>query len=358
MMMRSSGSVPAAVGRGLWRSWFGGVVAVMGLVACGGSPPPPPETALVADPPSGDAAGTPGEGLADLDRGIAYVEKEAWEDAKEHLERAVAARPEDGDARYYLAVAHLNLGDAVAAEAGFKAAIERDTGLYLARAQLGGLYAGSDPPRAREAIEVLEPALAAIPDGPDEKSLRADVAQVLGFAHRVEKNYAASQQHYEASLRAEDNPQVRFAMADMLLEAGRKDEARAALERYVATVQDDPKILVAVARMLARAGGAEPCVTALDRALTLAPKVKTLFIDRGRCHLQAGDAKAAREDFNRALKLDDRFQDAYFFLGLSWLESNNRPRAVEAFQQVVRLDKTSKVGQAAQKRLDGLAGRP
>jgi len=333
-------------------SVFGALCLMTSGLACGGTPPPPPDSALVADPPPSD--GTPGEGLSEMDRGIAYVAQEEWEEAKVHFDEAIASMPKNGEAHYYLAVTQLNLGHAAAAEESFRKAVELDSDLYLARAQLGALYAGSEPPRCEQALEVLLPALESIPDKPEEKSLRADTESYVGFCFWDGKKYEEATTHYEASLAAEDLPNTRLALGSMLLEAKKNAAAVPHFEAYAKTVEKDPKQLVKLGQTLARAGAPDKCVEMLDKAIAL-DEAKVPLLIRGRCKLQNEDAEGARGDFTKALELDNRFQDAYFFMGVAWLESNNRPKAAEAFQQVIRIDKTTKVAKAAQQRLESLA---
>jgi len=327
-----------------------------GLIACGGTPPPPPDSALVADPPPSDG-GAPGEGVGELDRGIAYIEQGAWEEAQDHFKKAIEKMPGQGEPRYYLALTHLQLGDAAAAEDGFKKAIELDPKLYLARAQLGALYANGETPRCTEALEVLVPALESIPATDEDKTLKADSEGIAGYCYWQTKDYAASQKHYEASLAAEDLPNTRLALGSMLMEADKPKVAVPHFEAYAESLGDDPKQLAQMGRTFSKAGAPGKCIEMLDRAVELDADAKMPLLMRGQCKIQNDDLKGAREDFLKAIEKDNRFQEAYFYMGVAWLESKNRLKSAEAFQQVVRIDKKTKVGQAAQKRLEEIAKR-
>ncbi|MCA9620623.1 MAG: tetratricopeptide repeat protein [Myxococcales bacterium] len=319
------------------------MAAAVVVTGCATAQPAPPS--LVADPPLTDDGRAPGAGQADLDRGIAYIEKEAWDKALPYLDAALEAKPDNAEAHYYRALAQARLGNAEAAETGFEKAIELNPELTLARAHLGELYLTSQPPRAQKAIEVLTPAVEAEPKA-------ADLHQLLGFAYRMEKNYKEASKHYQASLAAEDNADVRFDFADMLFEAGELDEAAAQMRLVLPKFKTDKAIVAQLAHRFAKAKAYDDCVEAFTVAIGLDQKEPGFFLHRGLCQHSLQKEEKARVDYKKAIDLDAKFQPGWYYMGMSWLGDNKRTQALDAFEKAWRIDKESAIGKAAKEKLD------
>jgi Tfp pilus assembly protein PilF len=319
------------------------------VVGCGPSNQPPPRI-LDADPAPTDDGRAPGAGQADLDRGVAYVEKEAWEDALPHLQAAIEAQPKNAEAHYYLAVVHSRMGQRDEAKKGFEEALELDPSLTLARAHLAEILLTSQPIAAKQAIEVLGPAIEAEPKAPD-------LHQLMGFAYRVEKDYGASDKHYKASLSAKDDAQVRFDYADMLFEAKRLDESARQMRKIMPAFEKDKTVLAQLAHRFAKAKAFDDCVDAFTKAIAVDAKEPGFFLHRGLCQHSLKKEAAARADYEKALAVDKKFQPAYYYMGMSWLGEEKRTRAIQALRKAWNIDKGSKVGKAARAKLDELKVR-
>src|SRR5437868_61219 len=103
-----------------------GTFVAIGLVAVVGcsSPPPPQEPVLIADPPVGGTEGlASGAANTELQRAIQYIKNEKYADAKAHLEKALAEKPDLAEGNYYMGLAVEMLGDKKAAEEYYKKAI-------------------------------------------------------------------------------------------------------------------------------------------------------------------------------------------------------------------------------------------
>ena len=316
------------------------------LTGCPSPPPLPPPT-LDADPADDDPM-SGGEAVGALDRAMAYVEREAWEQALPHLEKALRANPEHAKATYYHALAKQRLGHSAEAEEGFKKAIALDDKLTLARAHLGELYLTGDPLRSAEAVEVLGPAADAEPSDPD-------IQQLLAFALRVEKDYDRAATHYERALAAEDSDKVRFDFADMLFEAGMMDKAAEQMRKLFPKLKTDLKQVAQFALRFRKAKAWKDCVDAYTTAIELKKDEKSFYLNRGLCrHSLKETEDTVRNDYQKALELDPRFQTGWYYLGMSWLHSKKRRRARDAFRTAVKLGKDSEVGKKAQAKLDGM----
>jgi tetratricopeptide (TPR) repeat protein len=328
------------------------------LGGCPGPETPPPH--LVADPPPTDDGMPPGAGQGDLDRADTLLQNERWDEALPYAEKALAAQPDNGAAHFYVALAKYRLGDVEAAEKGFVAALDNQAGAPAdrrdllatnARAYLGEIYLGAEPPRAKEAIEVLTPALSTAPNDPV-------VHELLGFAHRVEGDFAAAAKHYKKALAENDNPDVRFQYADALFEAQKYDQVAAELRKLLPAYAEDVEKVAFIAHRFAKSKAYDDCIKAFDIAVGLKKSEPSFYLYRGMCRHELGKEDEARADYTKALEIDARFQPAHYAMGQSWLTSKQRAKAVKAFEQTIKLGKDTDVGKAAQKKLAEMAQKP
>src|SRR5262245_8883979 len=123
---------------------FGVIVALWGC-----SPAPEAkDPALTADPPVGGAEGlSTGAANTELNRAIEYIKNSKFDEAKKHLEAALAEKPNDDQANFFMGVTMENLGDKKAAEASYKKALEANPALVDAALNLTAIYLDQDPPR-------------------------------------------------------------------------------------------------------------------------------------------------------------------------------------------------------------------
>lgn len=327
---------------------YGIGLALVWAMGVGCGPAQRPDPMLVADPPPTEDGSEPGAGVSDMDRGIAYIEKQAWEQALSHLERAVAAQESNAEAQYYYGLALGKVGRHGEAETHLEKAIALDENLHLARAHLGEIYLTGDNLRGKEAIAHLEPAAKAMPKD-------ADIQQLLGFAYRVDKKYDESAKAYKASLAIEDRPQVRFDYADMLFEAEKMDAAVAEMRKLFPLFDKDVQVVAQLAHRFAKAKAFEDCVKAFDKAIALDKSQPAFYLHRGLCRHSLDESEdAVRKDYQKAIEIDPKFQAGWYYLGQSFLESKRRQQAVDAFKEAVKLGKGTPVGQKAQEKLDGM----
>jgi tetratricopeptide (TPR) repeat protein len=322
------------------------------LVGCPG--PPQVGTSLVADPPPSDGGLPPGAGLGEFDRGVAYIEKGAWEQALPHLERALEADPQNAEAHYFRAVAHMELGNYEVAETGFEKALEITPSLVVARAKLGALYLGADPPRAAEAIEVLGPAAG---KAGDDKEFGADIYSHLAFAYRETKNWDKSAEAYDKALQLEDSARIHFEYADMLFHAGRLDQMPAHLRKAMPAFAGDKQMIAHIAHRFAKSSAWADCVAAFDAAVKVDDKEPAFYLHRGLCKHELEQNDAAIADYEKAVAVAPSFQPGWYYLGRAYLEAKQRKKAGDALETAVKLDPASDVGQKAQDQLDKMSGK-
>lgn len=323
------------------------VPLLLSLASSGCDPQPTgPDPVLIADPPPTDDGRAPGAGNSDYDRGLAYIEKEAYAEALPHFERALEAQPDNAEALYYRGLALARTGERARAEQDLARAIELDEKLVLARLHLGALYL-EDPPKPDKAVAVLEPAV-------EQDPKAADIREQLAFAYRLAGNKDKALAQYKQSLALQDNPDVRLGYADLLFEMGKEEEARAQMKRLVASFAQDVEKLAFVAHRLAKTKAYDDCVKAFDAAIALEPKQPGFFLHRGLCKHGLKKEKQARDDYEKALSIDGKFQPAHYYLAQSYLEDKMRGKALEHLRKAVSIDKSSAVGKKAQQELKTL----
>ncbi|WP_437615339.1 tetratricopeptide repeat protein [Sorangium sp. So ce834] len=320
--------------------------------ACGGAQDGPREPLgdpLLADPPDGsDAATSKGTSTSALDRGVAYIKNERYEEAKPHLLRAIEHEPGNAEAHYYLGLAHEKTNDRAGAEASYKKALERDPKLEAAALNLAALYL-DEPARPDEAIAVLAKAIEQAPG-------RAALHQNLGYAYGLKRDVANASKHYEAALKAEDSAATRFAYGAMLFEAKELDRAAAELKKALAATGDDVATIATIGRMLGPAKAYADCVAAFDRAIKLKPEAE-FHVRRGTCRHELGDEQGARADYQAAIKVDPKFAAAHYYLGLSFLAERKPQSALAALTEAGKHGGDTEIGKRARAKVKELSAR-
>jgi len=321
--------------------------AALWLAACGGPQQAPAEDPLVADPPAGsDEGASKGAAGTELNRGVAYIKNERYEEAKAHLQKALELKPGSAEAAYYLGLASEKTGDRAGAEASYKRALKSDPALAEAAVNLGAIYL-EDPPRPDDAIAVLKPALAKAADP-------VSLHQNLAYAYGLKKDYASAGKHYEAALAKGERTELRFAYGAMLLEAKDPDGASVQLKQALASAPDDPALLASIGRMLGPVKAYAECVKAFDRAIKLKPEVAELYVRRGTCRHELKDEQGARTDYEAAIKADPKFAPAHYYLGMSFLVRQKPQSARAAFQQAAKHGQGTEIGARASEKLKAL----
>ncbi len=312
---------------------------------CGCPSPPVSPPSLVADPPPTEDGKPPGADITAMDRGKAFIQKEAWTEALVEFEQLVASDPSNAKSQYFRALSLKQLGRFDEAQGGFEKAIELDDGLVEARVHLGEALLNTDPPNASKAIEVLKPAVAAEPKAKDSRHL-------LAYAHYLEGQFGEAATHYAAVLEMGEDKDIHFQLADSLFRAGSVDESVVHMRKLVPLFNTDLEVVVLFADRFYKAKAHEDCVKTVDVALGLQPDNPAFFLRRGLCKHGLNKETQARADYAEAIVRNNKFQAAYFYLGKSWQSERRRAKALNAFQKAVSIDADSKVGVRAQAEID------
>lgn len=325
---------------------FGIFTSALALAACA-SAPPKQEEPLVADPPAGAAEGSVGaESGTELDRGVAFLQNEKFEDAKAHLKKAIDVDPKNAKARVYYGIALEKTGDKAGAEESHKKALELQPGMPEATEELSGMYL-EDPPRPDDAIAILK---VAVEKNPSDARLQTNLGYAYGLKHDVE----ASSRAYEAALAKGSDPQIEFAYGSMLLENKQGERAAPHLKKALDATKDDVATIVTLGRMLAASKAFGDCVSAFDRAIKLKGTEPEFYVRRGTCRHELKDEGGASSDYQEAIKMNPKFAPAHYYLGLSYLLQNKRNSAESELQLAYDLGAGGPIGKDAKAKLDEL----
>ncbi len=312
-------------------------LASIGVAVVTGCPPPATpglEPALIADPPPSDG-GVPGAGIADFDRGLAYLKNDAFKEAIPLFDRSLEVQPGNAQAWYYRGLCKERTADVTGAVQDYRKALELDDGLVEAAINLGALYldGSTSPdgktPQAEQAIEVLLKAVSKVPNEPD-------VRENLALAYRLAKKYDQAAEQYQKALKLGESARLRFAFGDMLFEARKAEAAAEQLSKALPGFVDDVPVLVTIGRMLSKCKAYEACIDAFDKVIAKRPKEADWHIHRGLCLLGQKKGKAARKAFQTAIKLNPKSAPAHYYLGMAWLADNNRRKAAKAFEDAAK----------------------
>lgn len=308
---------------------------------CASAPPPAP-TELSADPPLDGA--NAGRAESELQRAVAFIKNEKWAEAKAHIDVALADRPDDADANYYLGVVSEGLQDTAAAEAAYRKAIAKDPSLVEAATNLAAIYLEAASPRADEAIVLLQGALAKKSDDP---ALLRNLAYALGLKGDVDEASKA----YDRLLAKGEDAQVRFAYGSMLADHKQVERAAEQLKKALAAPDLEAPVLASIGMMLGYSKSFTECIGAYDRALKLKPGEAEWLTRRGTCRHGVLDEAGAKADFTAAIKADPTYAAGHFYLGQALLAERKRGSAFDSFTKAAELDKDGPIGKASRDKL-------
>jgi tetratricopeptide (TPR) repeat protein len=172
------------------------------------------------------SADFPNDPLPWLMRGKLFIELTQWPQAEQALKKALALRPEDSEAAYYLAnvlVERRQLPEAL--ELYERSAANADDGEDRNRARIGQVKCLRALGRSDEGRRVAEEILR---KDPDQRDALIELGRIEADAGRFQEAVASLE---KADAQNHHDIEVRYAWAAALRGAGRAEEARAEFER-------------------------------------------------------------------------------------------------------------------------------
>jgi tetratricopeptide (TPR) repeat protein len=166
----------------------------------------------------------------------------------------------------------------------------------------------------------------------------ADAHQLLANIHCQESDFAAACRHALAAVDAAPaEPSFLTTAAHVLLQAGRRDEARTLLERALDTAPDFAPARRQLAAMLEDAGDAAAAEAHYAAAVEWDPRDAASRNDHGRLLLQRDALDAAEAELRAALDLAPRSPEVHVNLGVLWRRRGRVRDALAALDQAKRL---------------------
>lgn len=320
------------------------VLAALALGCSGGTP----SAENPQNPPPLDDQGETGPVMEasseKVKQGRDLIQQKDFAGAKAILSAAVKDSPNDGQAAFYLGVAHEGLGEAEPAIEMYRKALALDAKLLEAAVNLSALLLDAQDPKG--ALEAANIGLKVDPKHAGLLMNRALALESAGNKDEAVKAYAAA---VEA---APDNVELRYAYAEVLANGGRNDQA---LEELRKINSEDPKIVAAVATQFGKLKAFSDCVGALDKVIKNKP-TPDLHVRRGVCRHETNDDAGAKTDYEAALKLDPNFAAAHYYLGMHFKSKGDKKAALASLEKAAQLGGDSPLGKNARKEADELKG--
>ncbi len=236
--------------------------------------------------------------------------------------------------------------DAAGAEAAFRQAIELQPELEMAHRGLGlALRARGQDEAALRELEVatrLDPAdvdahyaLAATAWSLSRQSSASP--RTRGGPVQDYRALAAREYRKLAALRPQD-ASVRQSLAELDLEAGRKEEALADAQAAVRVAPDDPVAHVALGRVYFAGAEEDKAAAEYEKALKLNPKEGRAYLALGQIRFFQRRYAQAAENFQHAIQVSPNLGPAYAGMAQVLIQQGHSAAARSMLEKVVAMD--------------------
>lgn len=162
---------------------------------------------------------------------------------------------------------------------------------------------------------------------------RASAAECFraSVAEATEGRFERALELIDEALAFDNRPPYRYARADYLAGAGRRDEAVAALESLAVEEPAFAPALLRLGEMRLAAGDVEEAIRALEAAARLRPTHLPTLLALARAALAVGDPERASCLARQAISLDPALHQAHAILGHALQRQSAHTRAEAAF---------------------------
>ncbi|APD08376.1 MULTISPECIES: tetratricopeptide repeat protein [Thermus] len=306
--------------------WFLLTLGLLAVPALAQTPPPPAGQTATQDA---------------LKLGVQLYALGRYEAALEALERAAKEKPQDPDVLYWLARAQLKVGllnPALENAKGLVARNPRYIGGYmvLAEAYIALYRASEDREKARA---YLDQALSVLRDGERVNPRYAPLFAQRGLVYALLGQMDRAEEAFRRALSLEDTPEVRVAMAELYLAAGRLDEALGQYARALQLAPKDSGVRLRYASALLLKGRAEEAARVLEEGHKLKPLDAEGWYTLGQAYVLLGRMREAGVALENAIALAPlRFPAAYYYLGQVYLALGDAQKAKSRLTVAVRLE--------------------
>ena len=261
--------------------------------------------------------------------GVLRYQQGRLDEARELIERAIAAAPDAGSYWSNLGNVLRRGGQLDEAVAAYRQALELEPGHADAANNLARAYAESG--RAELALEMLERLVERDPEHPQALN---NLGMLQKAAGRVDEALAS----FVRALELDDEYGDAWCnLGDALTTLGRVEEAAAALTRAVEARPTDARIRSNLAAVLAQLGDLTGATGQLVAAKTLAPGDANLALRLGGVYQSRGRLDDAQVEYRMALELAPGDADAWNNLGTIHRLRGEVDQALECFDHALRV---------------------
>lgn len=256
------------------------------------------------------------------------VQEGNWEDARPHIVRALALRPEFAPAHNQLGMCCFQEGDPGQAEACFKKAIQLDFGLIEAHFNLGAL--AQSVGRMQEALPHFKEVVTANPD--DEETYNR-----MGMCSMALKSKENAEAFFFESLRLRpDFLDPLVSLTALTIEQGRLSEAKALLEEGLKIHHGIPQLHFTLGLVLKTQEQFEDALGEFREVVLRDEDNAEAFNHLGECCVALGMEEQAEPFFARAAKVDPEMSPAVFNLGKLYHDQERWNEAIVTLEEWLR----------------------
>ena len=270
-----------------------------------------------------------------------------WEEAKAHLDKALAADPLFGNAHRLMASVHGHFGRAAEQEKALKTAEacgrfvpppdpwvdELESMCYHVEKLLAKAFAADKTRKLDVARTLCERVVAIAPESFDATFRLANVLQALGDRARAETLFRKA-----LTLRAKDEsryPVIHNNLGEILFRQGRLEEAAAEFEEAVKLEPDIEAAHLNLGCVLTNLGRPAEAAEHCQRVLALNPESDGAHFNLALALLKTGKPDEAKTHYLEALRINPRLYRAHYQLGVYFQTSGNAEQAATHFQQAL-----------------------
>jgi Tfp pilus assembly protein PilF len=236
--------------------------------------------------------------------------------------------------------------DAAGAEAAFRHALDLQPELEMAHRGLGLALRARGQEEA--ALHELEVATRLDPSDADAHYALAETAWALsrqsstsararGGPVQDYRALAAAEYRKLAALRPQD-VSIRESLAELELEAGRKEEALTDAQEAVRHAPDDPAVHVTLGRVYFAEADEEKAAAEYEKAMKLNPKQGQAYLALGQVRFFQRRYTQAAENFQQAIQVSPNLAPAYAGMAQIFLQQGRSAAARNMLEKVVALD--------------------
>lgn len=276
-----------------------------------------------------------GKGSSTNQKGLAFYEEGAYDEAVDMFLQAVERDPQNGEYYNNLGMAYIAAGhydEALAAFDNAAANSNRDSVLELAKRGSGIAYLSAG--HYSKAVDLFNEALTYASD--DYGDTELDILYYLAEAQKRSGDTLGAVETYTRIIDDDDNADAYMLRGLAYQSAGDNASAETDLETAISHSRRNYKTYLALYEVLMAQDKAEEGAGILDEALELGGKTGEDYSNRGIIYMYKEDYEGAQEAFNTAL--EKGYNGAYLGLAESLMRQKDYEGAAAQYEAYLAVD--------------------